>query len=88
MNQTEYKRVGRGYSQCDLILYELQRHKLLGGGGWVSMPMLAMASRAYAVHSRISDLRRRGHRIEQRSTRLPDGTIASEYRLAPEEVAP
>jgi hypothetical protein len=49
------------------------------------MPRLSRESGAYAVHSRVSELRKRGHRIEQRSTRLADGTIASEYRLEPED---
>lgn len=35
-------------------------------GRWVPMPELASAAGAYAVHSRISDLRREGHQIETR----------------------
>jgi hypothetical protein len=33
-------------------------------GIWVPMPELAALSGAYAVHSRISDLRKRGYHIE------------------------
>jgi len=33
-------------------------------GAWVPMPELAAISGAYAVHSRISDLRKRGYTIE------------------------
>ncbi len=85
MKQTEFKRRGGGMSQCEAILLRLSEAR--GGNfyGWVPMPTLCEVSGAYAVHSRISDLRKRGHKIEQRSTRLADGTVASEYRLKPEE---
>jgi len=86
MTQGEFRIRNGGRSQCECILAVLQR--AIGQlDGWVAMPRLARESGAYAVHSRISELRKRGHRIEQRSTRLTDGTIASEYRLEPEEVA-
>ena len=51
-----------GLSQCDRIL----EHLKYCTGQWVSMPSLAAVSGAYAVHSRIADLRKRGHIIEQR----------------------
>lgn len=47
-------------TQCDRILAELRRAQ----GDWVAMPHLAAVSGAYAVHSRISDLRKLGLDIE------------------------
>jgi hypothetical protein len=47
-------------TQCELILRELLAH----AGEWVPMPQLSRASGAYAVHSRISNLRERGFKIE------------------------
>lgn len=41
-------------------------------------------SGAYAVHSRIAELRRRGHRIENRIEQRDDGTRLSWYRLVEE----
>jgi len=87
MTQGEFRIHNSGRSQCECILSVLQRSIGILDG-WVAMPRLARESGAYAVHSRISELRKRGHRIEQRSTRLTDGTIASEYRLEPEEETP
>jgi hypothetical protein len=56
------------------VLEEAQPH-------WVGMPRLVETSGSYAVHSRISDLRRMGYAIEQRSLR--DGRkVWSYYRLA------
>lgn len=49
-------------TQCSLILAELTRRH----GQWVSMPELAEVSGAYAVHSRISDLRADGYLIDVR----------------------
>lgn len=51
-------------------------------GDWVPMPTLAMSSGAFAVHSRVSDLRKQGHRIEQKSERK-SGSRANHsfYRL-------
>lgn len=49
-------------SQCEKILAVLRRRRRR----WVPMPQLARAARAYAVHSRISDLREAGWRIECR----------------------
>ena len=49
------------------------------------MPELAQASGAFAVHSRVSDLRSWGHVVEQRSVR--DGRkVRSFYRLVEGEV--
>lgn len=49
-------------TQNEKILEVLQRHR----GRWVAMPELAEAAGAYAVHSRISDLRKDGNVIETR----------------------
>lgn len=49
--------------------------------GWVPMPTLSDASGAYAVHSRIAELRKRGHVIENKVTRQQDGTRMSWYRI-------
>lgn len=67
---------GAGTSQCELIMDVLVVEK----GKWVGMPTLAHFSGAYAVHSRVAELRKRGHVIEQRSER--DGRkVRSFYRL-------
>lgn len=63
MNQQDYQSGGYGATQNDLVLARLQECP----GEWVSLPVLISASGAYAVHSRISDLRKLGHRIEQKS---------------------
>ncbi len=49
-------------------------------GEWVPMPKLAKAARAYAVHSRIAELRKRGMNISNR-TRTVRGRKISEYQL-------
>lgn len=67
-----------GASQCDLILGRL----LLTPGLWVPMPELARVSGAYAVHSRVADLRRRGIRIDQRNARR-GRLVLSSYRIQP-----
>lgn len=70
-----------GETQCDIILARLR----MARGAYVPMPILAAESGAYAVHSRISDLRRRGHHIPRpRITRADDGTVCSEYCLVEE----
>lgn len=65
-----------GNSQCDRILATL----IACRGMWVAMPSLVAASGAYAVHSRISDLRKRGHNIDQISDHTGGG-CRSFYRL-------
>ena len=55
-------------------------------GKWVSMPDLVTASGGYAIHSRISELRRRGYVIENQVERRPGGKRVSRYRLV--EVQP
>ena len=76
MNQTQYTNAQLGVSQCDLILRELQSTP----GRWVAMPTLCAVSGAYAVHSRVADLRKQGHNIEWRGEHL-DGSIHSFYRI-------
>lgn len=68
---------GSGTSQCDLIMDVL----IVEQGKWVGMPTLAHFSGAYAVHSRVAELRKRGHVIEQRSERY-GRKVRSFYRLA------
>lgn len=52
---------------------------------FVGMPELAHFSGAYAVHSRIAELRKRGHVIQNRTQKAKDGTRMSWYRLVSEE---
>ena len=71
-----------GESQCARILQRLEEAR----GGWVPMVELAAVSGAFAVHSRIADLRRRGYPIPRpRITRVREGSgrvyCHSEYRL-------
>lgn len=81
MNATEiqWRRRGNGTSQCAIILAELQAKR----GEWVSMNDLWMLSGAHAVHSRVADLRKRGHCITHKNERSPGGMILSFYRLEP-----
>lgn len=65
-----------GTSQCDAILAELQARP----GEWVGLFDLYLASGSMAVHSRIADLRARGHHIDQRSDRT-SSRVLSYYRL-------
>lgn len=74
--QLEFKAAGKGMTQCDKILRVLMDRR----GEWVPMPYLARAARAYAVHSRISDLRSRGYVIEQRREHV-EGVRHSFYHL-------
>lgn len=76
MNQQLYEATGAGLSQADRILAKLRE----AAGGWVQMPQLVQASGAYAVHSRIADLRKRGLRIEQESVNR-GRLVFSFYRL-------
>lgn len=75
--QTEFEKLSAGQSQCALILAELQRRP----GEWVPMPELWRVSGAFAVHSRIADLRKRGYVIVHKNTHQPDGSIHSFYQL-------
>jgi len=46
------------------------------------------ASGAFAVHSRISDLRQRGYTIDQKNVRTADRAIHSYYRLRQNMLVP
>ncbi len=78
MNATQIDFLSRrgGRSQCDKILAVLQDN----AGQWVPIPVLHQASGSYVIHSRIADLRKRGHSIDQRSEHH-DGQNHSFYRL-------
>lgn len=76
MTQREHTATGAGLTQCERILDVLT----LTRGRWIPMPWLAAASGGYAVHSRIAELRARGHVITQRSERS-GRKILSFYRL-------
>lgn len=85
MNQTTYEQSGAGLSQCDLVLLRLRRafnnaKRYNVPVDWVSLPDLVEECGGYAVHSRVADLRKRGHDIEQMSVRR-DGKVHSFYRL-------
>lgn len=69
-------------SQADKILKRLESARTFGG--WVPMPTLSDASGAYAVNSRVAELRKRGYVIENKVTRQQDGTRMSWYRLVGE----
>ena len=66
-----------GQSQCAKILAALEE-----SDGWVEMPKLSRLSKSLNVHSRIADLRRRGHSIEHHNERVK-GETHSFYRLLP-----
>lgn len=74
MKQILYKE--KGVSQCAKILYALAAKE----GEWVEMPDLWRASGAFAVHSRIADLRKRGLKITQESI-WKEGIVHSRYKL-------
>jgi hypothetical protein len=76
MTQPEHAATGAGQSQCDRILAALESKR----GQWVPMPDLARIAGGFAVHSRIAELRARGHVITQRSERS-GRRILSFYRL-------
>lgn len=77
--QVEFERLDAGSSQCDRILAELKART----GEWVSMDRLYRLSGAHAVHSRVADLRKRGHNITHKNERTAAGMILSFYRLEP-----
>lgn len=83
MNQKTYRRRNLGRTQCERIERYLAKYE----GRWIGMPTLARVGAGSPqgfciVHSRISDLRERGLRIEQESRREA-GRCASFYRLVP-----
>src|SRR5688572_12853666 len=75
-SMTTHPNKSAGASQNARILKSLQDQQ----GLWVPMPLLAAESGAYAVHSRVSDLRRAGHTIEHENS--PHGRVThSFYRM-------
>lgn len=72
-------------TQAQRILDKLREH----ANQWVAMPLLAEISGAYAVHSRIAELRNRlGHHIEHRNEPIKGSrTKRSFYRLVELEEA-
>lgn len=76
---TQREHAGLSDTQCSRILAALEAKR----GAWVSMPDLAEASGAYAVHSRVAELRSWGNVIGHRNER--DGRrVRSFYRLEAE----
>lgn len=78
MNQSTYELSNCGASQCALILQRLRETP----AQWVPMPDLASVSGSYVVHSRVADLRKRGHTIEHRNERH-GSKVHSFYMLQP-----
>jgi hypothetical protein len=68
-------------SQANRILVRLQLPLPRETDGWVSMPVLSQCSGSYNVHSRIAELRERGHLIANRITYAKSGVRKSWYRL-------
>lgn len=78
MNQTEYKVSGIGESQADKLIFYLEKHR----GEWIGLPTLVSVCGGYAVHSRASDVRKRGYEVEQKNNRdMETGKIHSFYRI-------
>jgi hypothetical protein len=77
MNQAEFHLAAKPATQAQKILDLLALRR----GKWVPMTDLWRASGAFAVHSRVSDLRKAGHQIRQQSARRADGTCLSSYML-------
>ncbi len=65
------------HSQINRILDHLMEHK----ENWVSMPSLVHVSGSYNIHSRITELRKKGHNIESLVKPMPDGSKHSSYRI-------
>lgn len=81
MNQTAFTATNAGRTQNERVLHCLQEN----AGSWVAMPVLARAGSGSAggfcmVHSRVADLRKAGHTIQQMSERKA-GQTHSFYRL-------
>jgi hypothetical protein len=79
MTQPEHAATGAGLSQCARILAALESKR----GQWVPMPDLACVAQGFAVHSRIAELRKQGHRIEAMQERQ-GRKVWSYYRLEAE----
>lgn len=77
--KTTHPEPTEGETQCAAILRRLIEAK----GEWVEMPELARVSGAYAVHSRIADLRKAGWPIPPPKLTRKGRTVCSYYRLDP-----
>lgn len=77
---TTHTSIQSGTSQCAKILARLKETP----GQWVEMPDLVNVSGSYNIHSRISDLRKRGERIGHKNTTVNRKTH-SFYRLLTDE---
>lgn len=73
---SDHPSIAAGSSQCAIVLDLLQQ----AAGEWVSLTTLHVHSGSMAVHSRINDLRQRGHVIEHHNKRVKRMTH-SFYRL-------
>ena len=73
---THHENEVAGKSQCRLILDTLKTR----AGAWVAMPHLYKVSGSMAVHSRVADLRKNGHNI-QNEKRRHGRKCFSYYRL-------
>lgn len=80
MNETSHTSAEAGCSQCDRILSLLTE----ANGEWVAMPFLSLKSRSLNIHSRIADLRKRGHSIAHEN-RYVGKDVHSFYKLNPPE---
>lgn len=76
MNQSTYTAQDCGKSQNQLVLEML----VLAGGEWVSLPDLMRHSGSANVHSRVADLRKRGHDVQWKRTQV-GRRIHSWYRM-------
>lgn len=81
-SQQQFELSAAGPTQCARILARLEESV----NQWVSMPELARAGSGAPngfcmVHSRVADLRKRGHTIEHRSARVAGTKVHSSYRL-------
>ena len=86
MDQSTFQATSAGRTQNERVLHCLQEH----APSWVAMPVLARAGSGTEhgfcmVHSRVADLRKAGHTIEQMSERK-GGQTHSSYRLVPPEI--
>ena len=75
--ETTHPSPDAGATQCEAILARLIEAR----GEWVPMPELCRVSGAYAVHSRIADLRARGHSIPPPRLTRRGRTVLSAYRI-------
>jgi hypothetical protein len=76
MTQTEFQESSAGLSQNEKIEAHLSAHR----GEWIAMPELSEISGSYVVHSRVSDLRKKGLQIESK-TEQHGKTKHSFYKL-------